>query len=37
MDMTLAPARLINGHERSVAKDEHLDADSAVIAVITAT
>ena len=36
MDMTLALARLINGHERSVAKDERLGADRAVIAIITA-
>jgi len=36
MDMTLALARLINGHERSVAKDERLGAERAVIAVITA-
>ncbi len=36
MDMTLALARLINGHERSVAKDERLGAERAVIAIITA-
>lgn len=36
LDMTLALARLINGHERSVAKDERIGADRAVIAVITA-
>jgi len=36
MDMTLALARLINGHERSVARDERLGADRAVIAIITA-
>ena len=36
MDMTLALARLINGHERSVAKDQRIGADRAVIAVITA-
>ncbi len=36
MDMTLALARLINGHERSVARDERLGAERAVIAVITA-
>jgi hypothetical protein len=36
MDMTLALARLINGHERSAAKDERLGAERAVIAIITA-
>ena len=36
MDMTLALARLINGHERSVAKDERLGSERAVIAIITA-
>ena len=36
MDMTLALARLINGHERSVAKDKRLGAERAVIAIITA-
>ena len=36
LDMTLALARLINGHERSVAKDERIGAERAVIAVITA-
>jgi len=36
MDMTLALARLINGHERSVAKDERLGAERAVIGIITA-
>ena len=36
MDMTLALARLINGHERSVAKENRLGAERAVIAVITA-
>ncbi len=36
MDMTLALARLINGHERSVAKDDRLGAERAVIAIITA-
>jgi len=36
MDMTLALARLINGHERSVAKSERLGANRAVIAIITA-
>ena len=36
MDMTLALARLIDGHERSVAKDRRLGAERAVIAIITA-
>ena len=36
MDMTLALARLINGHERSVAKDERIGAERAVVAIITA-
>jgi hypothetical protein len=36
LDMTLALARLINGHERSVAKSERIGAERAVIAVITA-
>ncbi len=36
MDTTLAVARLINGHERSVAKSERLGAERAVIAIITA-
>ncbi len=36
LDMTLALVRLIDGHERSVAKDERLGAERAVIAVITA-
>jgi len=36
MDMTLALARLINGHERSVAKEQRLGAERAVIAIITA-
>ncbi|MBE9561209.1 MAG: hypothetical protein IMF15_10500 [Proteobacteria bacterium] len=36
MDMTLALARLINGHERSVAKEKRLGAERAVIAIITA-
>ncbi len=36
MDMTLALARLINGHERSVAKHERLGAERAVIGIITA-
>lgn len=36
MDMTLALARLIDGHERSVAKNERLGEQRAVIAIITA-
>jgi hypothetical protein len=36
MDMTLALARLINGHERSVAKNERIGEERAVIAIITA-
>lgn len=36
MDMTLALSRLINGHERSVAKDERLGAERAVVGIITA-
>ena len=36
MDMTLALARLINGHERSVAKGERIGAERAVVALITA-
>lgn len=36
MDMTLALARLINGHERSVAKNQRLGAERALIAIITA-
>jgi len=36
LDMTLALARLIDGHERSVAKDERIGAERAVIAIITA-
>lgn len=36
MDMTLALARLIDGHERSVARDERLGAQHAVISIITA-
>ncbi len=36
LDMTLALARLINGHERSVAKDERIGAERAVVAIITA-
>ena len=36
LDITLALARLINGHERSVAKDERIGAERAVIAIITA-
>ncbi len=36
MDMTLALARLISGRERSVIKSERINADYAVIAIITA-
>ena len=36
MDMTLALARLINGHERSVARAERFGPDYAVVAIITA-
>jgi len=36
MDMTLALARLINGHERCVSKDERIGAERAVISIITA-
>jgi len=36
LDITLALARLINGHERSVAKAERIGAERAVIAIITA-
>jgi len=36
MDMTLALARLIDGHNRSVARDKRIGAEHAVIAVITA-
>lgn len=36
MDMTLALARLINGHERCVAKDERIGPERAVAAIITA-
>ncbi|MBE9568250.1 MAG: hypothetical protein IMF14_06105, partial [Proteobacteria bacterium] len=36
MDMTLALARLINGHERSVAKSERIGAERAVLTTITA-
>ena len=36
MDMTLALARLINGHERSVAKNQRLGAERAVVGIITA-
>jgi hypothetical protein len=36
MDMTLALARLINGHERSVKRDDRLGAERAVVGVITA-
>jgi hypothetical protein len=36
LDMTLALTRLINGHERCVAKDERIGAERAIITVITA-
>ena len=36
MDMTLALARLINGHERCVAKDERIGAERAILTTITA-
>ena len=36
MDMTLALARLINGHERCVRKEDRLGPERAVVAVITA-
>jgi len=36
MDMTLALARLINGHDRSVKKTEKIGADNAVLSIITA-
>ena len=36
LDMTLALARLISGHERSTAKDQRIGAERAVIAIITA-
>jgi hypothetical protein len=36
MDMTLALARLINGHERCVKRDDRLGADRAVVGVVTA-
>ena len=36
MDMTLALARLIDGHERSTAKNERIGAERAVIAIISA-
>jgi hypothetical protein len=36
MDMTLALARLIDGHNRSVAREERIDAERAVVAIITA-
>lgn len=36
LDMTLLMARLINGHERSTAKNERIGAKRAVIAIITA-
>ena len=36
LDMTLAVARIINGHDRSVPNDEKIGAERALIAVITA-
>lgn len=36
MDMTLALARLVNGHERSVRKQDRLGLDRATVGVITA-
>ena len=36
MDMTLALCRLINGHERSVAKEERIGPERAIVALITA-
>ena len=36
MDMTLALSRLINGHDSSVAKNERIGPDRAVIGIITA-
>lgn len=36
LDMTLALARLINGHERTVAREDRLGAERALIAIITA-
>jgi len=36
MDMTLALSRLIHGHECSVAKDEHIGSERAVLGIITA-
>jgi len=36
LDMTLALARLISGHERSTAKDQRIGSQRAVIAIITA-
>jgi hypothetical protein len=36
MDMTLALSRLINGHDSSVAKDERIGSDRAVVGIITA-
>ena len=36
MDMTLALSRLINGHDRTVTKDERIGADRAVLGIITA-
>ena len=36
MDMTLALSRLINGHDRSVTKDERIGPDRAMLGIITA-
>ena len=36
MDMTLALARLINGHERTAAKSDRIGAEKALIGIITA-
>ena len=36
MDMTLALARLINGHDRSVSKNNRIGADRALLAITTA-
>ncbi|MBL4711499.1 MAG: hypothetical protein JKX75_03185 [Gammaproteobacteria bacterium] len=36
LDMTLALARLINGHERSVAKNDRIGPERAVLGIITA-
>ena len=36
LDMTLALSRLINGHDRSVSKDDRLGPDRAILGIITA-